>query len=297
MYIHNYAAFIGTPVADMKYYKQEISRYTKLGFRRANRFVLLALAGAARCIHSLQIDTRTGVYLTSENGNLGDTEAVLDQIFRKREYPMPYNFINTMSNTASFYVAQSLGLSGRNMTLSSRQFSFERGLELLRCDMRQGAIDAGLIGGVDEAVFSRQSFESRYSYSYDSHSMVEGSCWLLLRSRSQGALGRLRALESFVDFESVLAWLTDQPLADSVFLAYGILMDFAHREAVEARLPKAKVLDHIAEKGYFDSATAAAVTLFLQRCTAHDDGATLVHVNKDSRGTFAVMVVMGGKKL
>lgn len=296
MYIHNYAAFIGTPVEDMKYYKQEVGRYTRLGFRRANRFVLLAMAGAARCIHTMKIDTRTAVYLTTENGNLGDTEAVLDQIFHKREYPMPYNFINTMSNTASFYVAQSLALSGRNITLSSRQLSFERGLELLRCDMRRGVIDAALIGGVDEAVFSRQSFERCYPYSYDTYTMVEGSCWLLLHNSSQGARGRLQALESFVGLDAVLTWLNARPSADSLFLAFGILMDPAQRQAVEACLSHATVLDHIAEQGYFHSATAAAVTLFMQRCGDLDHGATLVHVNKDARGTFVVMVVESLKK-
>ena len=39
-----------------------------------------------------------------------------------------------MSGTATFYLAQTLGAKGRNITVSSQHLSFERGLELLELD-------------------------------------------------------------------------------------------------------------------------------------------------------------------
>ncbi len=63
--------------------------------------------GVHRCVHGQDIDSSTAVFLALENRNLGDTENVLHQIYRENSFPSPaFNFINTMSNTASFYVAR-----------------------------------------------------------------------------------------------------------------------------------------------------------------------------------------------
>ncbi len=287
MYIHNYGSFVGRPVADMKYYKEDVSRYTRLHFRRANRFVLLSLAGACRCAHEQGIKKGTGVYLTTENGNLGDTETVLHQIFHMRQFPMPYNFINTMSNTASFYVAQSLELLGRNITFSSKLFSFERGLELLRCDMIAGAVEEALIGGVDEASFSKEQFEAKFNRTYEDYTMVEGSCWLLIKKHADRALGRISAVASFDDLAGILSWLVKQVFDRPVVVAHGILVTQEEKEAVDRTLADAARFDPIHDQGYFDSAAACAVTTFMQRC----EPACLIHINKDMRGHFVVMQV------
>ncbi len=285
MYIHNYGSFVGRPVEEMKYYKEDVSRYTQLHFRRANRFVLLSLAGACRCAHEQGIGKKTAVFLTTENGNLGDTETVLHQIFHLHQFPMPYNFINTMSNTASFYVAQSLALLGRNVTFSSKLFSFERGLELMRCDMQMGAVDEALIGGVDEASFSKEQFEAKFDRAYDDFNMVEGSCWLLIRARAEGALGRVGAVASFADLEGAVTWLGSESFDRPVKVAHGILMTSEEKAAIGRALPDATLFDAISEKGYFDSAAACATTAFLEQFTS----ATLIHINKDTRGHFALL--------
>lgn len=287
MHIHNYGSFVGRPVHEMKYYKEDVSRYTKLHFRRANRFVLLSLAGACRCAHQQGIGKSTAVYLTTENGNLGDTETVLHQIFHMRQFPMPYNFINTMSNTASFYVAQSLDLLGRNVTFSSKLLSFERGLELLRCDMQMGAVEEALIGGVDEASFSKEQFEAKFNRPYDDYNMVEGSCWLLIRERAEGALGRISAFASFDGLDGAVAWLEGTSFDRPVKVAHGILVTAEEKAAVSRALPEATPFDHISEKGYFDSAAACAATTFMEQSAS----ATLIHINKDTRGNYALLRV------
>lgn len=287
MYIHNHGSFVGRPVQEMKYYKEDVSRYTKLHFRRANRFVLLSLAGACRCAHEKGIKKNTAVYLTTENGNLGDTETVLHQIFHMHQFPMPYNFINTMSNTASFYVAQSLELLGRNLTFSSKLLSFERGLALLRCDMQMGAVNEALIGGVDEASFSKAQFEAKFDRRYDDHTMVEGSCWLLIRDRAEGALGHIDGDGAFTDVDGVTAWLESASFERPVKVACGILVTEEEKAAVRRAVPDATAFDPISEKGYFDSAAACAATTFLEQSTS----ATLIHINKDTRGHLAVFRV------
>lgn len=287
MHIHSYGSLVGPPVDDIQFYKQEISRYTPLSFRRANRFVLLSLAGACRCTEKHGADSRTSVYLTTDNGNMGDTEAVLDQIFQHHQFPMPYNFINTMSNTASFYVAQNLKLSGRNLTFSSKQFSFERGIELLHCDMLGGMVKEALIGGVDEACLSKEQFETRFHLPYEDFDMVEGSSWLMVKAEPQGAIGKISAIQFFRDLAATLDWLRQASFSKSLIASYGILVDKPLRRKIADALPGHAEFDHIAALGYHDSATACGVTAFLERFSSR----LWVHVNKDVRGQFAILAV------
>jgi len=287
MYIHNYSIFVSRPVDDIKVYKQEISRYTDIKFRRANKFVLLSLVGACQCAHMQTIKTDTAVYLTTENGNLGDTETVLDQLYHKHEFPMPYNFINTMSNTASFYVAQSFDILGRNLTFSSKQLSFERGLELLRSDLGAGVVREALIGGVDEVSFSKSQFETKFNRPYSDFEMIEGSCWLLIKADSSGALGEITAIESFGSLTQTADWVMDQRFKRPLILSYGMLIDPGQKESLGQAVPHEAEFDYINEYGYFDSATACGISGFLDRY----EKACLVHFNQDFRGQFVILVV------
>jgi hypothetical protein len=287
MYIHSYSRFVSPPVDDIEFYKQEISRYTDVKFRRANKFVLLSLVGACQCAPRQTIKPDTAVYLTTENGSLGDTETALDQIFHKREFPMPYNFINTMSNTASFYVAQSFDILGRNLVISSKQFSFERGLELLRSDLGAGGVTEALFGGVDEVCFSKSQFETKFNRPYSDFEMIEGSCWLLIKANTSGALGEITAIESFGSLIQTADWLGNQRFKRPLVLSYGMLIDPGQKESLGQAVPHEAEFDYIGAFGYFDSATACAISGFLER---YDD-AILVHINQDFRGQYIVLMV------
>ena len=287
MYIHNYSTFISRPLDDLAVYKREISRHTGLKFRRANKFVLLSLAGACRCVHGQALKTDTAVFLTTENGTMADTETVLEQIYDKHEFPLPYNFINTMSNTAAFYVSQTLEILGRSFTISSQQFSFERGLELLRCDLDAGVVTRALFGGVDEACFSMARFESRFNRPHGEHRLVEGSCWLLIAADSDGALGEIRSLESFNGLTPTAAWVKRGYSNKPLVLSYGILVDPSEKKIIADAAPHGVEFDYISEYGYFDSATACGICGFLDRYA----NARLVHINKDFHGQYVVLAV------
>jgi hypothetical protein len=93
MYIHSASAFIGEANGDLAFLKEEIRRYTQENFRRGNRFILLSLLGARQCIQQGSLDVDTSVYLTTEHGNLGETAAVLDEIYTGHSLPKPFGFI------------------------------------------------------------------------------------------------------------------------------------------------------------------------------------------------------------
>ena len=252
MFIHSFSVFLTAPVKDGRVLKDELKRYTEVHFRRVNKFVILSLIGAHKSVFGKDLDRRTSIYLTTERGNLGDTENVLHQIYRKQSLPMPYNFINTMSNTASFYVSQGLNVEGRNISVSSQNLSFERGLELLKADMGMGLVHSALIGGVDEVNLSEVHFERKYGLTYGSVRQLEGSCWLYIRSEKEGALGELSAIRSFQSREDAMAWLVFELRLSPTHLAFGMAVREDERKIWKEAVRPNCIYDYVKDHGYFE---------------------------------------------
>jgi len=284
MYIHSTSAFIGEANSDLVFLKEEIRRYTRENFRRGNRFILLSLLGARQCIDPLSLEGDTAVYLTTEHGNLGETASVLDEIYSAHSLPKPFGFINTMSGTAAFYLAQNLGIQGRSIIISSQYVSFERGLELLNVDFAQGVEKGALIGGVDEASFSggvREGVDKR------GWRMVDGSGGFYVRSGEEGACGAFRENRSFRDSLSMMQWLKERDGSPVDVVSFGARIGADEAAALTQDLRPASVFDYLHDYGYCGSATACGVSLFVKTFS----GRSLLHINRDWRGGYSVLDV------
>jgi hypothetical protein len=282
LYIHNASAFTGNGSADINFLKGEIKRYTQEDFRRVNRFILLALLGARQCIHQQAVEDDTAVYLTTEHGTLGQTAEVFDEIYATRSLPKPFGFINTMSNTAAFYLAKNLGIRGRNIIVSSRHLSFERWLELLKTDFASGAERSALIGGVDEAVLNRTGMKEQ---SGPDRRMVDGSAWFYVKPEKDGACGRFADIKSFPDGHSCNKWIREKSPADVV--SFGAMIGGDEAAAWRDALRPAAEFDYLRDCGYYGSATACGLSMFVRLF----QGKTLLHINRNQRGHYAVVEV------
>ena len=284
MYIHSASAFIGQANADINFFKNELSRYTQENFRRVNKFILLAVLGARQCIHQRTLEADMAVYLTTEHGNLGETADVLDEIYAARSLPKPFGFINTMSSTAAFYLARNLGIRGRNITVSSQHLSFERGMELLKVDFAGGAEKSALIGGVDEASLSRTAPNERAGHDWR---RVDGSGWFYIKSEKEGACGAFTEIKSFRDALSCMAWIRERGKSRVDVVSFGALIGDEEATALREALKPAAEFDYLSDYGYSGSATAFGVGMFMRLF----QGKSLVHINKDQRGHYAIMEV------
>ena len=282
MYIHSASAFTGEANADINFLKDEIRRYTQENFRRVNRFILLALLGALQCVHQQPLEAATAVYLTTEDGNLGETADVLDEIYTSRSLPKPIGFINTMSNTAAFYLARNLGIRGRNITVSSQHLSFERGLELLKVDFAGGAERSALIGGVDESSLSRMNRKEQAGRGWR---MVDGSGWFYVKPEKEGACGAFTEIMSFRDGPSCMRWIRERERSPAEVVSFGALISDDEATVLRETLRPAAEFDYLRDYGYSGSATACGVSLFVRLFQAK----TLLHINRDQRGNYAVI--------
>ena len=283
LYIHSASAFIGEAGADANLLKEELRKYARENFRRVNRFILLALIGARKCLHERSLAADTAVYLTTEHGNLGETAIVLDEIYAAHSLPKPFSFINTMSNTAAFYLAQNLGTRGRNITVSSQRLSFERGLDLLAVDFAAGAERSALIGGVDEASLSGAGGGDRDDRGWR---MVDGSGWFTVRPEWEGACGEFRENRSFRDGPTCLKWLRERAQRPAM-VAFGASIGDDEAARWRAALNPVAVFDYLTDYGYCGSAAACGIAMFVK----HFPGRTLLHINRDQRGNYAVLEV------
>ncbi len=282
MYIHSASTFIAEARTDTNYLKEEIRRYTKENFRRVNKFILLTILGARQCINTRALDADTAIYLTTEHGNLGETADVLDEIYEVNSLPKPFGFINTMSSTAAFYLAQNLGVRGRNITMSSQHLSFERGLELLKVDFAGGVERSALIGGVDEASLSGTALEGNASTGWR---MVDGSGWFYVKSERQGACGLFNEIRSFGDWSSCVRWMRERERSVTDMVAFGALIGNEEAASLREMVQPAAEFDYLSDYGYSGSATACGVSMFVKLY----QGKTLLHINRDQRGNYAVI--------
>lgn len=289
MYVQAVSPFICDPVDEIDGLKADLKNYTDFFFRRVNKFILLSLLGVHRCLHNREYDKSIAVFLATENGNLGDTENVLHQMYRENSFPKPFNFINTMSNTASFYVAQSLKSLGRSITVSSKNVSFERALELAMVDFKLGQINEALVGGVDEAVISREYFAKKYDPSYHDVKLVEGSGWLYCTADATGAMGRIEDIQIFNDRDEAIGW-TRNTAGNRITIAFGILMTPREKETWKKACTPKEELDYIGSNGFYDTAAAFAVSAFFE--TSKENA--LVHINRNTQGQYVIILCSRG---
>ena len=284
MYVHAVSPFICDPVEDLSVLKEDLKKYTDFFFRRANKFILLSLLGVHRCIMGREIHKSTGVYLATENGNLGDTENVLYQLYDAKSLPKPFNFINTMSNTASFYVAQSLKSLGRSITVSSKHVSFERGLELAKVDFDLGHVREALVGGVDEAISFRDHFKAKYDASYHGLKLVEGSSWLYLKSDKSGAMGEITGIKTCAAIDDALEY-TRGAAENPCLIFFGIHITPGEKDIWMKECPVQGELDYLGTHGFYDPAASFAVSSFLESGAEK----SLIHINRNLQGQYVVL--------
>ncbi|TNF35838.1 MAG: hypothetical protein EP312_02765, partial [Gammaproteobacteria bacterium] len=129
--------------------KELVKEATGAHVRRIGRFIQLALIGAGRCTQQHALPADTAVYLSSGRGDLEITLEVLKDMVEHGMPPKPLSFINTVSNSACFYIARTFGLHGRSQFVTRRHAPLESALQLAQLDLNQHTVNTALVGTVD----------------------------------------------------------------------------------------------------------------------------------------------------
>jgi hypothetical protein len=249
--------------------------------RRISRFIQLALIGAGRCARAAAaMPSNTAVYFASSRGDLEITVDVLNTVFREGHSPKPLSFVNTVSNSAAFYIAKCLKLDARSSFACSRYFAFENALQLAMLDMQMGITSSALIGSVDSIVLPLAAHRERLELE-SSAAVAEGSHWFWF-TRDAGASQGARVMDVFSarDRDQLIEWLSGIKTSKVAFAA-GQYLPEADAQDLRTAAGFERSLSYLSA-GHYPSQSATMISAL----TNASDLQSVVHVNRDSLGRY-----------
>ena len=154
---------------------------------RSDNFVNLTLLGVEKCLEDISLVQNTNLYMSSKHGNLNSTMKVLDSIFKKKQRPMPFNFLNSVNASILFFVAKSHDIKGKAIFTNT----FESALTQAYVDVQNGK--TVLVGFVNEAIADLELHKKKFN----TEKIEENSSWLLLSNKIEGK----KALAQIKDYK------------------------------------------------------------------------------------------------
>jgi hypothetical protein len=148
LYIKAYSSYKGdTKDFDVK---KELKQKYKLDTRRQDTFIHLAVYGAQRLKEKIDIEVDDELYVTSGLGNIDVLQKTNNYVGKEGQFIKPFDFINMLGNTTSYYVASSLGLKGKNTFQISDNFTYINTLISIYASLNISKKDA-ILGSIDLA--------------------------------------------------------------------------------------------------------------------------------------------------
>jgi hypothetical protein len=154
--------------------------------RRIDRYIQLCIAGGLGCAKT-PLAANTGLYLATRCGAVATSANVMETIAAQNELPKPLHFVNTLGNSAGFYLTQLLGLTGTALVVSKERQAFEAALTHGLLDLQNNVSQSVLIGGFDEVTRPLTQQLQRLDAPANAPALFEGSHWLLLSQQAQGS--------------------------------------------------------------------------------------------------------------
>lgn len=256
--------------------------------RRIDRFTQLALIGSFQCKGALQLPEQTGIYLSSIYGSLSNTATVLRDIYQQGELPRPLNFINTVSNTACFYLAEQLGLASCNQFVTRREFTVEAGLKLASLDLETGKVVAALVGVVSEAGARLDEHRSRLQIDHQ-YAIAEGSHWLYVAHDLPGhqPIAIITAIEEPLSAQMLLDSLQGHTAKMTSQVAFGDRISHSERQALVSAMLVTEGA-YVPARLRHEFTTAFHLHGYLQ---AEAGAEQLLIIDKSERGLYSLLCV------
>lgn len=199
--------------------KAECKKVAPSFVRRTDRFIQLGLLGVSGIKEQQELDKKTALFMVSGQGNLSVFNRLCQQRYVENMPPKPVDFINSLSNTAGFYIAKFLGLESKNLNLAQQGFVVENALLLADASLKNQHEQNILLGGVDERV--EQSNDPHCYLDLSEDTVIgEGSNWMLLSASKNGAKAKIDVLPQQFNQQSLLVYLTSLLTTQTFFATH-----------------------------------------------------------------------------
>lgn len=228
--------------------------------RRTDRFIQLGLLGCAGIIDNGPLNSNTALYMATGQGNLSVFNRICAHHYIEQLPPKPVDFINSLSNTAGFYIAKFLGLNSKNLNVAQHGFVAENTLLLACNDLKLNREQQVLVGGVDELLMPLD-FTKKFLGLSSGQSLGEGSNWMLLNANHERALATIEVNpRAMNDLE--IEYYLKQSQGDEQ-LAFGYRCPKTKREELLS-IAKHSQFDYESECGFYETLPFYVMNLFIE---------------------------------
>ncbi|MEA3455717.1 MAG: hypothetical protein U9R26_04360 [Campylobacterota bacterium] len=259
IYIHHISGYNALPGGESQDIKAALKTAAGKVFRRTDRYIQLALLGA--CKHKENIQPDSALFIVSGEGNLSVFNRLRDQRFIDHQPPRPVDFINLLSNTAGFYVAQYLDLDGKNLFLSHHGFPAQMALLLAENDLTLKKQNQILLGGVDE-LLEPVAYTKKFLGVCDGTMLGEGSNWLTVNTQKDNALASIETVTEELDRKRVLYFLNSLDTESQV--AFGMRTN-PEDIALFMESTECSRFDYESTCGYYETVPFYIIRHFIER--------------------------------
>jgi len=104
--------------------KKELKQKYKHDPRRQDSFIHLGVLGAYRFKEKYEINPLDELYVTTGIGNTDVLQRTHQYVIKDGNSIKPYDFLNMLGNTTSFYIAKALGIKGKALFQISDNFTY-----------------------------------------------------------------------------------------------------------------------------------------------------------------------------
>jgi hypothetical protein len=140
LYVKNYSSY-RSDREDVNI-RQLLKQKYGLDTRRQDDFIHLALYGAQLLKERTPIREDDELYVTSGYGDVDVIQRTNTYVNKEKQPVKLFDFINLLGNTTSYYVARSLGISGKNIFQISNRFTYINSLVSLYTSIKNSQKDA-----------------------------------------------------------------------------------------------------------------------------------------------------------
>jgi len=140
LYIKEYSSYRSDE--DAVDVKKELKQKYKYDTRRQDTFIHLAVYGAKLLQEKIEIRADDELYVTTGVGNIEVVQKTMTNMHNNNQSIKLFDFLNSVGNTTSYYVATSLGLHGKNIFQISDNFTYLNSLISLYASIANSGKDA-----------------------------------------------------------------------------------------------------------------------------------------------------------
>ncbi len=140
LFIKNYSSYRSD--IDSIDIKKELKQKYRYDTRRQDAFILLGVYGALALKEKIDINVDDELYVTTGVGNIEVVQKTLFNMHNHNQSIKLFDFINSVGNTTSYYIAGSLGLKGKNIFQISNNFTYINSLISLYASITNSGKDA-----------------------------------------------------------------------------------------------------------------------------------------------------------